>query len=123
MKPLLLAAAAIAISIPAAAQKATTVVPIVLYSYGYVPAPIILQAGEPVTMVFSNRSNKRHEFKAVDFFRLAKIISGSPHEGEIHLSPGQTTSVTLVPAQGTYRVHCSHFLHTQLGMETRIFVR
>jgi hypothetical protein len=32
-------------------------------------------------------------------------------------------SVTLVPARGTYPVHCSHFMHDQLGMHSVIYVR
>ena len=125
MKPLFAAAAvALVLAAPAAAaKKPTTVVPIVLYSYGYAPAPITLRAGRPVTMVFTNRSDDRHEFKAPAFFHAAKILSGKVHEGEIHLRPGQSTSVTLIPARGSYRVHCSHFFHTQLGMETRLYVQ
>lgn len=124
MKPILIvAAAAIVVSASSAAKKATTVVPLILYSYGYAPEPIVLKAGRPVTMVFSNRSGDLHEFKARDFFRSARILGGDPHNGEIHLKPGQSTSVTLIPTQGSYRVHCSEFLHTQFGMKTSIYVR
>ena len=120
---LILATAALAFGSTAAATKPTTVVPVALYSYGYAPDPIVLRAGRPVTMVFTNRSDDRHEFKAKAFFRAAQIVSGSAHEGEIHLRPRQSTSITLIPARGSYRVHCSHFLHTQFGMETTLYVR
>jgi plastocyanin len=124
MRPLFaLATAALALAAPAAANKPTTVVPIMLYSYGYTPAPIVLRAGRPVTMVFSNRSGKGHTFKAQAFFRSARILSGMPHDGEIHLKEGQSASVTLIPARGTYRVHCSHFFHDQLGMNTTLYVQ
>jgi plastocyanin len=124
MKPLLaLATAVLAVAVPAAAQKPTNVVPIALYSYGYAPNPIVLRAGVPVTMVFTNRSGKGHTFKAQAFFASSRISSGMVHDGEIHLRGGQSMSVTLVPARGTYPVHCSHFLHDQLGMRTTLYVR
>jgi plastocyanin len=122
MKLLFTIAAALALAVPAAAKKPTTVVPIILYSYGYTPAPIVLKAGRPVTMVFSNRSGDGHTFKAQAFFRSARILSGMPHDGEIHLREGQSASVTLIPVRGTYRVHCSHFFHDQLGMNTKLYV-
>jgi len=124
MKPLIAAAPLLlALALPAAAQKPTTVVPVALYSFGYGPAPIQLRAGVPVTLVFTNRSGIGHEFKAPEFFRSARVLSGQAGEGEVHLGPGQSASVTLVPAAGTYHVHCGHFMHTQLGMQTTILVR
>ena len=121
---LLLAIAAAGISVAASpAQKPATVVPVQLYSYGYAPSPIVLRAGSPVTLVFQNVSGKGHSFKAEAFFRSARILAGMPHEGEVHLKPHQSMSVTLVPARGTYPVHCSHFFHDQLGMHTAIYVQ
>lgn len=118
-----LAAAALIVAVPAAAQKSTTVVPVTLYSYGYAPSPIVLRAAVPVTMVFTNRSGSGHTFKAQAFFASSKIVSGGVHGGEIHLKGGESTSVTLVPARGTYPVHCSHFFHDQLGMHTTLYVQ
>ena len=103
--------------------QAAAVVPVQLYSFGYAPNPIVLRAGVPVTLVFTNRAGIGHEFKAVDFFRSSKIVSGNASEGEIDLRPGQSASVTLVPARGAYHVHCGHFLHSQLGMTSTIYVR
>lgn len=116
--------AAIALAVPAAAQKPTTVVPIQLYSYGFAPSPIMLRAGVPVTMVFTDVAGTSHEFKAPGFFHYAKIISGDvDEEGSVELKPHQSMSVTLVPARGTYKVHCGHFFHDQLGMHTLIYVQ
>jgi len=120
---LLAAAAAVTLAVPAASQRSTAVVPIVLYSYGYSPSPIVLKAGQPVTLQFTNRSGKGHTFKAQAFFASAKMQSGMVHGGEIHLKAGQSRSVTLTPARGTYSVHCSHFMHDQLGMHTTLYVQ
>ena len=103
--------------------QATAVVPVQLYSFGYAPNPVVLRAGVPVTLVFTNRAGIGHEFKAVEFFRASKIVAGSPAEGEIDLKPGQSASVTLVPVRGAYHVHCGHFFHPQLGMTSMIYVR
>ena len=123
MKPLFALAIAAALAVPAAAQKQAAVVPVALYSYGYTPSPIVLRAGVPATMQFTNRSGKGHSFKAQAFFATAKILNGSVHEGEIHLKGGEGTAVTLIPVRGTYPVHCSHFMHDQLGMHSTIYVQ
>ncbi len=124
MKPLLaVAVTALSLAASAAAQPPTTVAPIQLYSYGYNPNPIVLRAGVPVTLVFQNVSGNGHTFKAQAFFQSARILAGMPHEGEVHVKPRQSMSVTLVPTRGTYPVHCSHFFHDQLGMHTAIYVR
>jgi plastocyanin len=116
--------AALVLAAPAAAQKPTTVVPIRLFSFGYSPSPIALAAGQPVTMVFTNDSGMGHEFKAPGFFHASRIISGDvEEEGAIELKGHQSASVTLIPARGTYKVHCGHFMHKQLGMQTTITVQ
>ena len=123
MKPLFALVIAAALAVPAAAQKQGAVVPVALYSYGYTPSPIMLRAGAPVTMQFMNRSGKGHTFKSQAFFASAKILNGSVHDGEIHLKGGRGTAVTLIPARGTYPVHCSHFMHDQMGMHSTIYVQ
>lgn len=123
MKLTLVIAAAFALASPAAAQRPTTVVPIQLYSYGYSPSPIVLRAGVPVTMVFNNVSGIGHTFKAQGFFAASRIVSGMTMQGEVHVMPHQSMSVTVIPARGTYEVHCSHFFHDQLGMHSVIYVQ
>jgi plastocyanin len=124
MKLTLAIAAACALAAPAAAQKPTNVVPIQLYSYGYAPSPIVLRAGVPVTLVFTDVAGTSHEFKSPAFFHNARIVSGDIEaEGSVDLKPHQSMSVTLVPARGTYEVHCGHFFHDQLGMHSLIYVQ
>jgi len=115
LAPLLLLAA------PAAGQPAAQVIN--LSSFAYSPQPIQLRAGQPVTLTFVNRSNSGHDFTARNFFANARIVSGTAPDGEVELRGGETKSITLVPRAGTYGVHCSHFLHKQMGMRTRIYVR
>ena len=96
---------------------------IALYSYGYNPSHIQLTAGKPVTLSFVNRATKGHDFTAKEFFQSSRIISGKVGEGEVDLGPGASTSVTLVPAAGRYKVHCGHPFHAMMGMKGDIIVR
>ena len=120
-----LAATAVVLAASASAQSpvAAPVHTISLYSYGYTPNPIRLRAGQPVTLQFVNRSGSGHDFTSERFFRSARLIAGAPAGGEIDLKSGGSASVTLVPARGTYRVHCGHFFHKQLGMRGTIIVQ
>lgn len=98
-------------------------VTIVMSSYAYAPAPLTLTAGRPVRLQFQNIAGKSHDFTAPEFFARAWMLSGRVPGGKISLGAGQTTVVDLVPAAGTYRVHCSKFLHSGLGMKAQIVVR
>ena len=112
------------LSISAAqAQPATPVQVINLVSYSFAPSPIVLRAGQPVTLQFVNRAGKGHDFTAERFFRSARILSGRVEDGEVALRPGQVATVTLIPAAGRYTAHCSHLFHKALGMHTMILVQ
>ena len=123
MKPYL-ALAAVALAMPLSVQAATPAYPVQLYSFGFNPTPITLRAGQPVTLVFTNASGTGHEFKAPAFFRTSKILSGSvSDEGSVELKGHRSASVTLIPARGSYPVHCGHFFHSQMGMTSTIVVQ
>jgi plastocyanin len=51
------------------------------------------------------------------------MMSGMTMQGEVHVMPHKSMSVTVIPARGTYPVHCSHFFHDQLGMHSVIYVQ
>lgn len=116
------AALSLATVAPAAAPQAAAQT-IYVWSFDFAPRPIQLRAGQPVTLTFVNRSNSSHDFTAERFFATSRILAGSAAEGEIELGPMQSRSITLVPAAGTYKAHCSHFMHKQLGMKDTIIVR
>ena len=105
------------------AQPATPVQTIQLYSYGYNPDPIILDAGKRVTLNFVNRAGKGHDFTAPRFFSSSKIVAGNVGKGEVDLGAGQSASVTLVPTAGRYKVHCGKPFHKVMGMRGDIVVR
>jgi len=105
---------------PAAAQTPT--MQIVVYSFGFTPKPIRLAAGRPVTLTFVNTSGGGHDFTAQSFFASSRITAGAAPDGEIELKPHETRSITLIPQAGTYNVHCSHFMHSTMGMHDQITV-
>jgi uncharacterized cupredoxin-like copper-binding protein len=98
------------------------VINITLASYAFNPNPIYLAGGVPVRLVFTNRSGSKHEFDAPEFFRSARILAGSAPNGEVEVAKGRSAVVDLVPARGTYRVHCGRPFHTMLGMTARVVV-
>lgn len=127
LKVRLAAAATLCIVAASSSAQAPVTAPvqqILLYSYGYTPSPIVLAAGKPVTLTFVNRAGKGHDFSAPKFFASSRILAGHVARGEeIDLGGGQSTSVTLIPAAGEYRVRCTRPFHTMLGMTGKIIVR
>lgn len=115
------AALSLLLAAPAAAQQPAQVV-VQVYSFGIGPQPIHLAAGRPVTLTFANQSGSAHDFTAPGFFQHARIVSGAAPGDKIMLSGHQSRTITLIPAAGTYQAHCSHFLHSQMGMTDTIVV-
>jgi len=107
---------------PAFAQPASAQVRVDVDSFSFAPKPIHLRAGEAVTLTFVNRSGKSHDFTAPEFFAASRITAGAAPGGEIDLPPNSTVSVTLIPALGTYKAHCGHFMHAMFGMKDEIIV-
>ena len=120
--PLLAAAALACVAIPAAGKAPVASATITLTSYRYAPAPIYLAGGVPVRLILVNRAGKRHDFTAEKFFRASRILAGRVSDGEVVLEPGETKVIDLIPARGTYKVHCGMFGHKMLGMSTMIIV-
>jgi plastocyanin len=107
----------------AQSQPAAPVRVVNLASYYYAPAPIVLAAGRPVTLRFVNRAGKGHDFTATRFFRSSRILAGHVESGEVDLRPGEVANVTLIPAAGRYKAHCSHPFHKMFGMRTTVIVQ
>ena len=105
---------------PALAQPAAVTIDV--QNFSFAPTPIHLRAGQPVTLTFVNRSGGGHDFTAAKFFAASRITAGAAPDGEIELRGHETKSITLVPAAGTYKAHCSHFMHKQMGMTDLIVV-
>ena len=118
-------ATALALCATAAAGSQTPVAvqPIDLVSFSYRPAPIVLRAGQPVTLMFVNRAKGSHDFTAPAFFAASRIVAGQAPRGAVVLRGRQSAKVTLIPAAGRYRVHCARPFHKMMGMQTTIIVQ
>ena len=114
------AALSLTLAIPAAAQPAGQTIDV--RSFSFSPVPIRLEAGKPVTLTFVNGSGGGHDFTAKDFFAHSTITAGAAPDGKIDLKGHETKTITLVPKAGTYEAHCSHFMHSSMGMHDQIVV-
>jgi plastocyanin len=123
-RPVLLAILLSVTFAPAAsAQQPANEQTIELFSYGFRPGPIALAVGKEVTLKFVDTAGSGHDFTAPEFFAASRIVAGDVKEGQVELHGGDTKTVTLIPAAGEYKAHCSHPFHSTFGMHTTIVVR
>lgn len=119
----LAAALILLLPLPAAAIAAPKArATVILTSHRFTPSPIYLAGGVPVRLILVNRAGKTHDFTARQFFGASRILRGRARGGEVRLGAGRSAVIDLVPARGTYKVHCGQFGHRMLGMSTMIVV-
>lgn len=127
MRTLSLALTALAFAVPATAAEAPAKVTVTLANFSFTPADLHLHAGQPVTIHFINSGSGGHDFTAAEFFAAATMDDANRgrvdgEKGRVSLGKGASRDVTLVPRAGTYKVHCSHFMHSSLGMTGKVIV-
>jgi uncharacterized cupredoxin-like copper-binding protein len=127
----LLASCAMALPIDAstAADQASfadaTPLEITLSNYMFAPEPIQLQAGHAYRMTFVNSAHGGHNFTAPAFFEAARVApedAGKIAKGRIKLKGGESVTITIVPAAGTYDLACTVLGHSGRGMKGHIIV-
>lgn len=98
-----------------------------LSNFAYSPERIELQSGEPYRLHLVNAASGGHNFDAPEFFAAAQIAAPDQvkiRKGRVEVKGGQTADVRFVaPVAGTYKLRCTHFLHTSFGMTGEIVVR
>ncbi len=127
MRYLVLAAAVMALAAPAAAAPQAAPVEVVLANFSFTPRDLHLRSGQNVTIHFVNNGSGGHDFTAAEFFASATMDAANRAKvdgakGRVSLGKGQAIDVTLSPKAGEYAVHCSHFLHSSMGMTGKISV-
>ena len=124
MRTLLLLPLVLAMPASALAQDPARMVEVRLSNFDYSPREIRLRAGEPVVLRLVNSSGGGHDFSAPAFFAAARVDTGEAlvRGGKIEVPSRQSVSVRLVPARGTYRLRCTHLLHSAFGMRGQIVV-
>jgi plastocyanin len=120
------AAALAAVVAPASAQPAPDRVAVALNSFAFSPATISLVHGHPYVLELANTASGGHDFSAPAFFAAAQIAPGDRArigKRGIEVPSGQTVTIALTaPKPGHYRLRCTHFLHSTMGMTGEIVV-
>lgn len=110
----------------ASAQNGPQALTVELSSFKFTPATITLTHGRPYVIHFVNSSSGGHDYVAKDFFDTATIAPedrAKVKNGEIELSGGESADIHLVANRpGTYKSHCSHFMHSSFGMTGQVVV-
>jgi plastocyanin len=114
-------ALAIAVAL-AAAQQDPQVVEVRLSNFDFSPSAIALAAGRPVVLRLINTGGGGHNFSAQQFFAAAANVSGPVRRGTVEVPGRQSVEIRLTPARGTYRLKCTHTLHSAFGMNGQITV-
>ncbi len=106
----------------ALAQDSPQQVEVRLSSFDFTPSTIHLTAGRSITLHLVNSGDGGHNFAAPEFFAAARGVSGPVERGRVEVAGHQSADITLTPARGTYRLRCTHALHTAFGMSGEIVV-
>jgi len=111
----------------ATAQNGPQALTVELSSFKFTPATITLTHGRAYVLHFVNSSSGGHDYVAKDFFAAATIAPedrAKVKNGEVELSGGESADIHLVAnTPGTYKSHCSHFMHSSFGMTGQVVVQ
>ena len=111
----------------ASGQTAPQSITVELSSFKFVPGTLTLERGRSYLIHFVNKSSRGHDYVAKEFFASATIAAQDRRKivnGAIELSGGDVVDVHLIPTKsGTYKAHCSHFMHSTFGMAGSVVVR
>jgi len=125
MRAVLFASLLLLLPLPAVAQDggpAPQTVEVRLSSFDFTPSAIVLTAGRPVILHLVNSAGGGHNFSAPQFFAAATGVSGPVSEGVVEVPGHQSVDIRLTPSRGSYRLRCTHTMHTAFGMTGTITV-
>ncbi len=98
-----------------------------LSNFKFTPSTMTLQRGTAYRIHLANSSSGGHNFVAKEFFAGSTVDpedQGKIKDGGVDLAGGEAVDIRLVANQpGTYKTHCSHFMHTSFGMTGTITVQ
>lgn len=127
----LAALALLMLSVPAGAQSGewSSARPLTLglSNFRFDPAEIRLQHGVPYRLHLVNGASGGHDFAAKAFFAAVRIRpedGAKVKNGRVEVDGGESVDIMLIaPSPGTYKVHCTHFMHSAFGMTGTIIVQ
>ncbi|MBW8743376.1 MAG: cupredoxin domain-containing protein [Sphingomonas sp.] len=95
-------------------------------NFKFNPSMLRLTHGRPYVLHLVNNASGGHDFVAKEFFASSTIAPedrAKVKNGEVELSGGESADIHLVAnAPGTYKSHCSHFMHSSFGMTGTVVV-
>lgn len=98
-----------------------------LSSFKFEPADVMLEHGVPYDLHLVNGSSGGHDFAARDFLAAAQIMPADRAKvrgGRVEVGGGESVEVHLIaPSPGSYKLRCTHFMHSAFGMTGRIVVQ
>jgi uncharacterized cupredoxin-like copper-binding protein len=116
-------ALALFVPLPAFAQDAAPqTVEVRLSNFSFNPRAIALHAGRPVILRLVNDGGGGHNFSAPQFFAAAIGVAGPVVEGMVDVPGHHSVDIRLTPSRGTYRLRCTHTMHSTFGMNGTITV-
>jgi len=111
----------------AATAQTSQALSVEMSNFKFSPATLMLAHGHSYVLHFVNNASGGHDFVAKEFFASSTIAPedrAKVRKGEIELSGGESVDVHLVAnTPGTYKSHCSHFMHSSFGMTGQIVVQ
>jgi uncharacterized cupredoxin-like copper-binding protein len=93
-----------------------------LSNFDFSPSELHLAAGRPMVLHLVNEGGGGHNFSAPQFFAAAAGVSGPVRRGTVEVPGHGSVDIRLTPARGTYRLKCTHTLHSAFGMNGQITV-
>lgn len=97
-----------------------------LSNFKFDPSTVTLEHGTPYKLHFVNNAGGGHNFAAKEFFSDAEIAPDDAAKvsgGSIKLDGHESVDVKLVPVRaGTFKVRCTHFMHSAFGMTGTVIV-
>jgi plastocyanin len=105
-------------------DQTAEIITVRLSSFAFNPDQLRLRVDVPVRLHLENQSSGGHNFSAPAFFAAGIYPTGSPPQnGKVEVAGKSSVDITLTPrAPGTYKVECTHFLHSLFGMTGTIVV-
>ena len=109
----------------AQAGPGTEPINISLSDYAFAPAALTLKAGTAYRLHFTNAGSKDHDFTAREFFAASQVApedQAKIKRGTVEVEKGKEVDLTVTPAAGNYKISCTHFMHSAMGMHGTITV-
>ncbi len=97
-----------------------------LTDFAFTPATLNLHHGKPYRLHLVNAGSGGHNFSARSLFENSTIDpadQASLKNGAVEVAKGGTRDVRFIPVKpGSYKIKCTHFLHSGFGMKGRALV-